>query len=127
MKIVGGREMEDLNVSPGFGLPSQPVSDIDDRAGQSGLSSFANSFNSNSHVVVANPVSLTKKVTASGGHPLETESNLNYEQDHQESPIDLINETTKMKHLSNEDFKTFMEPHGSLSAIGNSEVSSEKF
>ena len=32
--------------------------------------------------------------------PLETESNLNFEQDNQESPIDLINETTKMKHLS---------------------------
>lgn len=32
--------------------------------------------------------------------PLETESNLNYEQDHQESPIDCINETAKMKHLN---------------------------
>ena len=37
-----------------------------------------------------------------GGHPLETESNLNYEQDHQESPIDLINETARMKHLNSE-------------------------
>ena len=39
----------------------------------------------------------------------------------------MINETTKMKHLSGEDFKSFMEPNGTtLSAIGNSEVSSEK-
>ena len=43
------------------------------------------------------------------GNPLETESNLNYEMDHQESPIDLINETAKMKHLSQEDFKSFNE------------------
>jgi hypothetical protein len=44
---------------------------------------------------------------ALAGHPLETESNLNYEQDHQESPIDLINETTKMKHLNTDEFKSF--------------------
>ena len=42
-----------------------------------------------------------------GGVPLETESNLNYADAHQESPIDLINETAKMKHLSQEDFKSF--------------------
>ena len=51
------------------------------------------------------------------GHPLETESNLNYEQDHQESPIDLINETTKMKHLNSEDFKSVAEqPASSLNS-----------
>ena len=40
---------------------------------------------------------------------METESNLNYEQDHQESPIDLINETARMKHLNSEDFKSLTE------------------
>ena len=36
---------------------------------------------------------------------LETESNLNCEFDRQESPIDMINETTRMKHLNADDFK----------------------
>ena len=40
-----------------------------------------------------------------GGNPLETESNLNYEMDHQESPIDLINETARMKHLNVDEFR----------------------
>jgi len=50
---------------------------------------------------------------------LETESNLNYEQDHQESPIDLINETAKMKHLSQEDFKSFSERQFAGSSVSS--------
>lgn len=38
-------------------------------------------------------------------HQMETESNLNCDMDHQESPIDLINETTRMKHLNADDCK----------------------
>lgn len=40
-----------------------------------------------------------------GQNQLETESNLNCEFDRQESPIDMINETTRMKHLNADDFK----------------------
>lgn len=70
---------------------------------KSGLSSFTNSSaNSLVHMSKYAPPN-------SVGGPLETESNLNYADDHQESPIDLINETAKMKHLSSEDFKTFEE------------------
>ena len=46
--------------------------------------------------------------------------------DHQESPIDLINETAKMKHLSQEDFKSFTENqvNGYNSSIGGDPPSS---
>lgn len=50
-------------------------------------------------------------------NPLETESNLNYEQDYQESPIDLINETAKMKHLNSEDFRSFNEKQGTYGSL----------
>jgi len=53
----------------------------------------------------------------SAAHPLETESNLNYEQDYQESPIDLINETARMKHLNSEDFRSFGEKQGGYGSL----------
>lgn len=80
------------------------ASDSED-LGDSGLSSLGGSTN-NSMVNYGQQSRHGSGVSginkSAGGHPLETESNLNYEQDHQESPIDLINETARMKHLNSE-------------------------
>jgi len=39
--------------------------------------------------------------------PMDTESNINVEE-HQESPIDEVNETTKMKHIDTALSQTFI-------------------
>lgn len=78
--------------------------DSDDQI-QSGITSFIGSQNNGS----GHPQKHSSSQSRHANHPMETESNLNYEQDHQESPIDLINETARMKHLNSEDFKSFTE------------------
>ena len=72
---------------------------------QSGITSFISTHNNGS----SHPHRHSNSQSKHANHPMETESNLNYEQDHQESPIDLINETARMKHLNSEDFKSFTE------------------
>lgn len=70
---------------------------------KSGLSSFTNGSANNSSansMVQLSKFAPANSIQMVGCGPLETESNLNYADDHQESPIDLINETAKMKHLS---------------------------
>jgi len=62
---------------------SQPLSDCDDRGcGHSGMSSFAGSNNSLVHPAAALKSHKSNQHRNTAGHPLETESNLNYEQDH---------------------------------------------
>ena len=78
--------------------------DSDDQI-QSGITSFVGPQNTGSGLHHKHSSSQSRHAN----HPMETESNLNYEQDHQESPIDLINETARMKHLNSEDFKSFTE------------------
>jgi hypothetical protein len=86
---------------------------------QSVISSFANNTSNNSVSLGQSrlPATLVGGFHRSAAHPLETESNLNYEQDYQESPIDLINETARMKHLNSEDFRSFGEKQGGYGSL----------